>query len=232
MRRIVAHRRARVDLARAAGPSRRCPRRRRPRSRGEGGLRRLGRGAANGHACAQLEADPRARGRRARRRVAPGDLRRALRGARSHASSRVHAERSARAEAVVPLVQRLLLLLDHAARVRADPGRGHRLRRRRGPSGPRGQDPRCEELRRWLGARRHARPRHVRRGPHRGRPRQRHRYRGPRAVVRAPDREGRDQVACDPRRRGGAGDPLGGRQRRAGNQHEPRRHPGSTRSGP
>ena len=114
--------------------------------------------------------------------------------------------------------------------VRAHPGRGHRLGRRRRPSRSRREDPRCKELRRRIRPGRHVRPWDVRRRADRRRSRQRHRHRRARAVLRAPDREGRDQVALDSRRRRGAGDPLGGRQRRPGHQHEPRRGSGSARS--
>ena len=59
---------------------------------------------------------------------------------------------------------------------------------------------------------------------------QRHRHRGSRAVGAAARREGRHEVARDPGRGGGEGDPLGRRQRRARHQHEPRRHPRPARS--
>ena len=48
---------------------------------------------------------------------------------------------------------------------------------------------------------------------------------GPRATGGAPGREGRRAAALDPGRGRGEGDPLGGRERRAGHQHEPRRAP-------
>ncbi len=143
---------------------------------------------------------------------------------------RVRPERPARVEAVVPPVLRLLRAVDHAAFVRVDPGRRHRLGRRREPSRPRRQDPRCGELRRRLGTRRHARPRNVRRGSHRSRSEQRHRDRRPRAVRRAARRQGGHEVARDSGRGRGEGDPLGCRQRCAGHQHEPRRHPRPARS--
>ena len=55
----------------------------------------------------------------------------------------------------------------------------------------------------------------------------RSRDRRPRALGAAPRREGRRAAALDPRRGRGQGDPVVGRQRGAGDQHEPRRPPRS-----
>ena len=98
--------------------------------------------AAHGHQGREPEADPRARRRRARRRVAARDPWGSLRRAARDSTPRLHADRPARVEAVVPPVQRLLRAVGHAAGVRADAGRRDRLRRRRVPSRPRGEDPR------------------------------------------------------------------------------------------
>ncbi len=138
-----------------------------------------------------------------------GDPRCPLRRASRHAPSRVHPDGPARAEAVVSALQRLLRALGHAAVVRAHPGRGHRLGRRRRPSRSRREDPRCKELRRWIRPRRYVRPWDVRRRADRRRSRQRHRHCRARAVLRAPDREGRDQVALHSRRRRGPGRSAG-----------------------
>ena len=91
-------------------------------------------------------------------------------------------------------------------------------------------DPRRGELRRRQRAHRHARARNLRRGAHRRGRRQRRRHRGARAVRAAPRREGGHEVARDPGGSGGEGDPLGGRQRCARDQHEPRRDPRPARS--
>ena len=149
------------------------------------------------------------------------------------AASRVHAERPARLEAVVPRVQRLLHLVADAAVVRADPRGRHRLGRRRRPPRPRREDPRREELRRRFGASRPARPWQLR-----GRDSSAQvsttasASQGSRLVRTAPRREGRDEVPDDPGGGGGEGDSLGRRQRRARDQHEPRRDPRPARPGP
>ena len=91
-----------------------------------------------------------------------------------------------------------------------------------GASGARRPDRRLEELRSRPGDRRHSGPRDVRRRPDRGPDERRHRARGARATCRAPDREGRRPAAVDRRRGRGEGDPLGGRERSADHQHEPR----------
>ena len=98
--------------------------------------------------------------------------------------------------------------------------------------GARRKDPRLTELRRWLCRGRHARPWDLRRGSHRRRRRKRHRHRRSRAIGRAARREGRHAVADDPDRGRSESDPLGGRERGTGDQHEPRRHPRSARSRP
>ena len=93
-----------------------------------------------------------------------------------------------------------------------------------------GKDPRRGELRRRHRAHGRARARNLRRGAHRRGRRQRGRHRRARAVCAAPRREGGHEVARDPGGGRGEGDPLGGRQRCARDQHEPRRHPRSARS--
>ena len=206
-------------------------RRGRARARGRRARRRRGDGAADRKPAREPATDPGSPHRRPRRRLARGNPRNPLRRAPDHASSRVHPERSARGEAVVSRVQRLLRTMGHAAVVRADSGGGHRLGSRRVAPRPRREDSRREEFRRRVGQDGRARARHLRRRPHRRRGQQRCRYRRPRTVGAAARREGRHEVPDDPRGGGGEGDPLGRRQRRAGHQHEPRRDPGSSRPG-
>ena len=108
----------------------------------------------------------------------------------------------------------------------ADPRRGHRLRRRRRPSGARRPDRRLEELRRQ--ARRSPTSSATgRSSPARSRPRSTTRRASPArsptvellvAKVVAPD----GSISIDDEARG---DPLGGRPGRAGHQPEPRRAP-------
>ena len=217
----------------AAGDGRSSPLRGRDRQGRQDGGRRRRDPAANRLSAGESRADPGTRRRRPRGRLAPRDPRCPLCRAARHAPPRVHPDGSARAEAVVSAIQRLLRSLGHPPGVRADPGRGHRLRRRRRPSRSCRKDPRREELRRRIRAGRHLRPRDVRRRVDRRRARQRHRHRRARAVLRTPDREGRDEGPRHSSRCGGAGDSLGGRQRCARHQHEPRRgsRPARSRAG-
>ena len=129
-------------------------------------------------------------------------------------AARLRPDRPAGAASVVRRRQPLLRRLGDAAAARARAGRGDRLRRRSHAPRPPAPHRDGAELRRRHRPG-HARARDDRRGDHRGGARQPDRHRGPRPGGRAPRREGRVAGRDDRRRRGGACDPLGGRQRGA-----------------
>ena len=159
-----------------------------------------------------------ARGRRPDRRRARRRSRGRLGRAGAEPAARLRPDRPAGAASVVRSRQPLLRRLGDAAAARARAGRGDRLGRRSHASRPPAPHRDGQELRRGHRPG-HARARNDRRGDHRGGARQPDRHRGPRPGGRAPRREGRVAGRDDRRRRGGACDPLGGRQRRARRQH-------------
>ncbi len=106
----------------------------------------------------------------------------------------------------------------------------HRLGSRCKPPRAGRPHPRGEELRGRFCTCRCTRARNIRRGPHRGQRGQRSRHRRPCSLGAAARGKGRHERSVDTHRRRGPCDPLGGRARRARDQHEPRRATRSARS--
>ena len=143
----------------------------------------------------------------------------------SPSRARLRQHRAARGEAVVPDGRQRLVLLADAPDARPGEGRRDRLRdrRQRIPSSSAGSSP----AQSFVGGSPYtddAGPRHVRRRRDRREPVQPAGHRRPRVQRAAADREGgRRPTATVPLTAEVERDPLGGRQRRAGDQPQPRR---------